>query len=205
MSKRKIGLFALTLSPPKDKATPKKDVVRAKDSLLRALKRAAKKHGWNYTIYGCVANKHISESMAWQFRDFFSKKELHDMALKDTQEGQWHIHLCILAAPCITIRDFLTNHWTLSDDMQDKCYRRIYNLDGWLKYIDANKRQGKKSQWIIQGYPSQPHRLTRRAAIDALKDFDAHKEFYGQNFADFTIAKHGINADTQRETMRAAI
>ena len=168
MSERKERMFWLTLGQDhRNKGASYEDIARHTASILRALKRRAKKQNWQYILHGTISNMHVSESALHKFDEFGIAITEQDM---QQYAGEYHVHILILACPASTIVDFIADRWKYgvtkridpehgSIDIQPvtRTPKRI------LQYIDDNHRYGTRSKWISQRYPTTG-RLNREDA-----------------------------------------
>ena len=135
LMQRQQEIFWITLGQPADgNEKGFEQVQRHIENILDALKRKAKKRGWSYTIYGTIANVHISGTDAFE-RDFGIEIE--------PELCRYHVHLIVMAEPGHTIAQDSRDKWRYGT-RREMCIKYgkgpqgIFNLAGLFRYVRKN-------------------------------------------------------------------
>ena len=152
LMQRQQEIFWITLGQPDDgNEKGFEQVQRHIENILDALKRKAKKRGWSYTIYGTIANVHISGTEAFE-RDFGIEIE--------PELCRYHVHLIVMAEPGHTIAQDSRDKWRYGTRREmcikyGKGSQGIFNLAGLFRYVRKNHDRSTRARWIVQRVPSR--------------------------------------------------
>lgn len=155
MRGRKDGFFAFTLVVMDEHAT-REDAIKAKETLLRGLKREAKRKNYHYLLFGCLTREHVSKNQFYEFGI--------------TSKGNWHLHLTLYGDTASSIKNFIIRRWHKHNaDKSSYSAKRVYNLDSWIDYTYKNYIRDDLAQWICQTNWDGAYRMKRGDVIGEIQ------------------------------------
>lgn len=114
IAKEKIFFITLALTREAQRETTRDDLRRIlKDGLLRAFERHARKRGWKYKIFGCIADVHCSEGnfdltvdalKAWSPKGRIN-------AERSLSHSDIHVHLLLYCSAGESGRKKIVEYW----------------------------------------------------------------------------------------------
>lgn len=97
------------------------DLFKAVKAGLESIRRKAKLRKWQYIVYACISNTHLS---------------------KGNIKGSWHVHVVFYGSPCNAIAETLKSYWTkhgYGNSIQ--CQLKTCWSGGKINYVRAQEER----------------------------------------------------------------